>query len=173
MALLAICYPTLSAGDYEWIQAIRKAHDPNYRIARPHFTLVFPIENVSKREFVEHIETQGRGASAIEFWLRCAVVVGDAAARPSSIFLVPDEGHGAIVKLHDRLYGGILAPELRLDIPFIPHITVGADLDGGKCKRIADELNEQDISIEGKIETLSVVSYDGNEVTELRQLPLT
>jgi hypothetical protein len=33
------------------------------------------------------------------------------------VFSVPDEGFSAVSILHDRLYTGILAPFLRLDIP--------------------------------------------------------
>ena len=40
------------------------------------------------------------------------------------VFLVPDEGHARISLLHDRLYRGRLAPYLRLDVPFTPHINI-------------------------------------------------
>lgn len=73
--------------------------------------------------------------------MRCAIVVKDALSDNTHTFLTPDEGFREIVKLHDHLYRGALANELRLDIPFIPHITVAISPDANVCKRIADDIN--------------------------------
>jgi hypothetical protein len=86
--------------------------------------------------------------------------------------LVPDEGYSQFVKLHDRLYTGPLAPELRLDLPFIPHITVANSGDPHACKRVAETLNAQDFAIGGQVETLDVVWYDGTRVATVEQLLL-
>lgn len=77
----------------------------------------------------------------------------------TDIFLVPDEGYIRIVKLHDKLYSGILKHELRIDIPFIPHVAVGGSNDPIECKLISDSINESDFSIEGIIDKLDIISY--------------
>jgi hypothetical protein len=51
----------------------------------------------------------------------------------SYVFLVPDEGSGALSLLHDRLYSGLLA-SLRIDLPYVPHITIGRCSERQKAK---------------------------------------
>jgi hypothetical protein len=85
---------------------------------------------------------------------------------------VPDEGYSEIVKLHDKLYDGPLAPELRLDIPFIPHIGIGNAIDPFACKKLADELNRKAFEIDGRIETLDVTWYEENKVETLERIEL-
>lgn len=41
------------------------------------------------------------------------------------LFLVLREGNQLVIKLHDKLYGGILSPYLRKDLPYTPHVALG------------------------------------------------
>ena len=41
------------------------------------------------------------------------------------LYVGAEEGHDQVVQLHDHLYTGILAPYLRKDLPFHPHIGLG------------------------------------------------
>jgi hypothetical protein len=173
MSLLVLGYPTISKVDWEWIQAIRAEHDRlYYHIVDPHFTIVFPVHDVEPQAFAEHILRQTADVRKVSFVLRCATVVKDAFSEHTHTFLVPDEGHGAIVKLHDRLYRDVLQPHLLLDIPFIPHIGVGNSVDPQVCKKRADDLNQHNLSIEGTIETLDVVRYEGEVIETMERIKL-
>ena len=173
MSLLVLSYPVISRDDFNWIQAVRVNHDKlHYKVVAPHFTIVFPLSDMDRVRFIEHIKHQSRGFKKIAFVLRSAVIVKDATSEYTHVFLVPDEGYGDIVKLHDRLYSGQLASELRLDIPFIPHIGIGNAIDPQVCKELADDLNKQDFTIEGIIETLYVLWYEGNKVNTIEQIEL-
>ncbi len=88
------------------------------------------------------------------------------------LFLVPDQGYSTLVKLHDTLYSGILAQTLRLDVPFIPHITVGAHSDPQVCKQAADKINHQDICIRGHIDAVNILTYENNSVATIKQIGL-
>jgi len=68
------------------------------------------------------------------------------------------------VKLHDKLYSCTLKNELRLDIPYIPHIGIGGSINPLESKSIADELNKSNFSIEGVLDKLDIVSYNYPEV---------
>ena len=46
--LYTLAYPDLAPAQLGWIEAFRRAHDPQYGIARPHFTLVFGCSQVSE-----------------------------------------------------------------------------------------------------------------------------
>jgi hypothetical protein len=173
MSLLVLSYPNISEKDFNWIQAVRANHDElYYKVVAPHFTIVFPNFNQDKVEFVEHAKLQARCFKKIDFVLRCAIIVKDAFNDYTHLFLVPDEGYSEIVKLHDKLYDGPLAPELRLDIPFIPHIGIGNAIDPFACKKLADELNRKAFEINGRIETLDVTWYEENKVETLERIEL-
>jgi len=88
------------------------------------------------------------------------------------VFLVPDEGFSELALLHDALYAGVLASRLRLDIPYVPHIGIATLKDPRKCKELADELNAKPLRIQGQVEEISVVDYDGKVVTDLRHFRL-
>jgi hypothetical protein len=115
-----------------------------------------------------------RGASRLQplaFVLRSALPVPDGAGGGGGAFLVPDKELGALVRLHDWLYAGGLAPALRLDIPAIPHITVARTTSPRAAKRPADGLNAQPQAIPGRIAALDVVVREEDAVRPSPALP--
>jgi 2'-5' RNA ligase superfamily len=171
--LLVVNYPTISADDFAWIQEIRQQEDElNFSSIDPHFTLVFPIIEIDRATLVSHAKQSLEGMQPFEFTLRCAVLCNDAFSKYTHVFLVPDEGYSNIVKLHDRLYTGIIADELRLDIPFIPHIGIANSLDPHHCKRLVDRLNGQHFEIQGRIDRLDVISSQGDIVETVELINL-
>ncbi len=172
MSFLVLSYPVLSPGDHAWIQNVRAEHDAQYEIVRPHFTFVFPVSRLEQETFVAHTRDQARGQARFSFVLRSAVAVKDALSAYTHVFLVPDEGYSTMVELHDRLYTGPLAAELRLDIPFIPHLTVGNAAYAQACKRLADDLNARSFVILGEITILDVVRYDEGRLESIERIEL-
>ncbi|MGE3268898.1 MAG: 2'-5' RNA ligase family protein, partial [Chloroflexota bacterium] len=73
---------------------------------------------------------------------------------------------------HDRLYTGPLASQLRLDVPYIPHVTVGMARDSLVCKGLADALNERAFLLAGSIDAIDVVSYEAGRVETLARVSL-
>lgn len=172
-SLLVINYPTISAKDFNWIQSIRQQHDELYlNVVEPHFTLVFPVFNLEQETFIQHVSQVTQDIPAFDFVLRCAVLGDDAFSDYVHVFLVPDEGYSSVVRLHDRLYTGVLKQELRLDIPFIPHIGLANSLDAQTCKRLVDELNAEPFEITGRVEILDVIWYEDDKVSTIAQIDL-
>lgn len=173
MSLLVLAYPTIDKKDLNWIQSIRREYDERYyKIVNPHFTIVFPVENCEYNPFKEHIEKVTKKFGTFFFVLRCAQIVKDPFSDFTDVFLIPEEGYRLFVKLHDALYSGILEKELRLDIPFIPHLGIGNSLDPLKCKNLANKLNSKKIEIVGAINKLDIVSYENNVVKTLGNIVL-
>ncbi len=173
MALLVVGYPTLEAADYRRIQAFRADHDPQFRIVAPHFTLVFPVENVSEETLIAHVRRIAKPHPKIGFALRSAKLMPQMPGEESApIFLVPDEGHGTLVQLHAQLYSGPLAEHLRHDIPFVPHITIGRNTDRATAQRLVAELNREELNMPGAIARLTVVRFVNGLVTNLVEAPL-
>jgi hypothetical protein len=172
-SLLVVNYPNISADDFAWIQEIRQQQDElNFSAVDPHFTLVFPIVEIDRATLVSHIHKSIQGIQPFEFTIRCAVLCNDAFSNYTHVFLVPDEGYSNIVKLHNRLYTGIIADELRLDIPFIPHLGIANSLNPHHCKQLVDRLNSQQFEIRGKIDRLDVVSSQADLVETIESINL-
>lgn len=173
MALFVVAYPKLSQKDFDWIQTYRQANDPRfYEIVAPHFTLVFAVSDISKESFSEEIASQAADASDFDVEIKVATVSRDESGAYYHEFLVPDVGYSDIVTLHDKLYSGLLADHLRLDLDFIPHIGIGKSDDPLESKARVDRLNTQGIAIEGRIDSLDIIDYDGGPVKTIEQLAL-
>jgi hypothetical protein len=171
--LLVVNYPTLPAMDLATIQATRKIADRlYYEVVAPHFTFVFPTFTLTESALIDHVTAVIAAMPAFDFVIRCAVLGDDAFSDNTHVFLVPDEGYSQIVRLHDRLYTDILAPSLRLDIPFIPHIGIANDQDPQVCKAICDRWNAPELALHGRVEQVDVIWYENNQVGTLAQIPL-
>lgn len=173
MSLLALCYPELSADDRRFVGEFRDRYDLAYRdVVRPHFTMVFQVQDLAESTFSEHVARAAKRAAAIRFACRYAMVHSDPRSDDCQLFLVPDEGFSELALLHDALYTGVLASKLTLEIPYVPHIGIATLEDPARCKQLADELNGRGLNIGGMIDAISVVDYDGRLVTDLRHFPL-
>lgn len=173
MSLLVLGYPNFRKEDFEWIQGIRSKYDTRYyNVVNPHFTMVFPVTNFVQGELIKDVIKNCSGLKKISFNLRCSVIVKDSFSTYTDVFLIPDEGYSNLVKLHDRLYSGILKNELRLDIPFIPHIGVGGSINPMESKIIAEGLNKSNFAIDGLLNKLDIVSYNYPDVETVKEIYL-
>lgn len=173
MALAVVNYPTLSEDDVAWIQAIRQKHDPLYfNVIDPHFTLIFPTDAVSERTLIDHVRRCIGESISFDVVFRCVILGDPDFQEHAHAFLVPDEGFSDVVRLHDRLYTGLLAGELRLDLPFIPHVGIANTPRPEQCKIIVDQLNAEEFEIRGRVEMLDVIGYDGERVWTIEQFSL-
>ncbi|PTS98544.1 hypothetical protein DBR11_14545, partial [Pedobacter sp. HMWF019] len=55
MAFALIAYPILSADDNHLVETCREKHDKLFSVIKPHFTLVFPIDGVTAKEFTDAV----------------------------------------------------------------------------------------------------------------------
>jgi hypothetical protein len=172
MQTCVVAYPELAPADHAWIELLRERHDPNYRLVAPHWTLIFPTAAIDPAAIERHVAQVAARFSPFAFELRCALVVRDAFSPLTHLFLVPDAGFGQLVRLHDALYGGMLADQLRLDVPYIPHITIGAFDDAHACKAVADTLNQGGLAISGLVGRLSILAVEPGRVTLAGTIPL-
>jgi len=111
-------YPEIKT---EKIEVFRKKYDPTFELIRAHLTILFPIpQKISKQTLSEHIH------EVLTNWKPFEIEIeGFTKSWDHWLFLILKKGCEKIIKLHDDLYIGILAPFLRSDIEFIPHIGLG------------------------------------------------
>jgi len=173
MRIAIVAYPQMAREDEEWISAIQKRHNElGQSILPPHFTLVFPLAGISEEAIAEHIGRAAARCKSVAFVLRCAIFLTDDSSDKHFVVLVPDEGFSGIVKLHDRLYTGILEPSLRLDIPYVPHITIGYSMNARACKEICDALNREEFEIKGSVSRLDLVRLETDKAWSVQQFEL-
>lgn len=173
MALAVLSYPELRERDLGWIESCRQWYDRlRYAPIAPHFTFVFPTAAVASGELVGHVRRVADGWGSLSFVIRCGLLFPNMMSADTDLFLVPDEGFSDVVRLHDALYSGLLESELRLDVPFIPHITLGYAPDAGYCKQVADELNANFRALAGTIQSLDVAEVAGDNVRTVERIQL-
>jgi len=171
MALLVLAYPELSERDHERIQAFRRRHDVlYYSVVDPHFTLVFPVPDWEVEPFVAEVVKQAQGFRAFDFCLRCAVLNKDAFSDDYHAFLVPDEGYGRVVRLHDRLYGDRLFPNRALMVDFVPHVGVGNAKDPLQCLEMVRAWNREEFAIPGRVVALDIANYEHDTVETIERV---
>ncbi|MBB6563823.1 2'-5' RNA ligase [Acidovorax soli] len=170
--LYTIACPQVDASAQAFVDGVRRQHDPQVDQVAPHFTLVFGCSAVAEADYLAHVARLARHTPAIRFHCRHATLHAGGPDGMAHVFLVPDEGHSAIALLHDRLHTGVLAAHLRLDIPYVPHITVAATRDVAAAKALCDGLNEQGVDIAGELRLLSVGMLQGGQWHTLGECPL-
>ena len=174
MSLIAVCYPELKPADLGWIESFRKKYNPNdFKKIAPHISLVFPVDDIDPDAFTDHIRRMASRTAIIDFIIRGTVMVKGVDGHPWYLFLTPDEGCSKIEKLHDRLYTGFLKKHLRLDIPFMPHMTIGIFDDKQACKETADLINGNEFAVAGRITTIDIADYTANRIWAIERIKLT
>ncbi len=172
MNLHVIAYPELTVTDHERIQLFRRDHNSLFKVIEPHCTIVFSVPDMPPEDFIAEIKKQIDRTPAIRFCIRCAVINKDSFSNNYDAFLVPDEGFSRIVKLHDKLYSDKLSHHHRLDISYIPHISIANSPDVPSIKKIVDQWNEKEFAINGIISSLDIINYENRVVTTIEKIQL-
>jgi len=170
--LAVVGRPMLKPADRAWITALSDRHGGN---AVPeigaHVTLVFPTDTADATTATGHLAAVAGDTPPLALGFRCAVPMPGAGG--SWVYLVPDEGFSGLVRLHDRLYTGPFAEALRLDLPFIPHVTLGRIAEAKLAKALADDLNAQEPEILGRLETIELLRLEpGRPARRLAEIAL-
>lgn len=170
MPLLVLAFLGLESSDAHRIESVRTGRDnPSHALVPPHFTLVFATNAITPQALVEHVQRETNEIPPFTFLAESSDIVWDAIGSLWLLRLVPEQG-AEITEIHDALYCGILAPELRTDLPYAPHVTIIAAKDKQQCLAAQSELGTAPIA--GAIEALDVVEYDGVHVTTIVRVGL-
>jgi 2'-5' RNA ligase len=171
MTLAIVAYPDLEEDDRQWIEAFRRTHDVQAARIAVHFTLVFPLDGVLG-DFESDTQAVVRTTRPIPFSIRHARAVPGMPGGVTPVVLIPDEGSAHIVELHDQLYAGRLRVHLRPDIPFTPHMTIGAARNSESADRLVSELGARLRIVHGTIRTLDLVDVGNARVRTVRTYSL-
>jgi 2'-5' RNA ligase len=171
MRVAVVAYPLIDPDDAREIESFRVSHDPHAEVIAAHFTLVFPLEADEQALAVE-LRRIAHSAAPIDFRLANVAVSAGIDGR-GYVSLEPDTGRLEIDDLHARLYAGMLEPDLRRDVPFVPHVTVGSNEDIAACHVAAGLLREGWSPVSGRIEELSLLDLSDVQPAVLGVFDLT
>lgn len=169
-SLEVIARPQFEKPDLAWLTDIRSRRAGNR--GPPYFTLVFAGAEMPAHDFAAHVRAAAADIPRIRFRLRAALVAPEPTVARFHVFLVPDEGFGAILRLHEALHTGPVEAALNPERPYIPHITVATLADYAEARRLAAALNRGDIDIQGQIESLEVERRTGDTIRKVADAPL-
>ena len=169
-SLEVITHPHFDKADLAWLTDIRSRRAGSR--GAPYFTLVFPGAQMEPADFAEAVRAQVQEVHPIRFRLRSALVAPEALVRRFHVFLIPDEGFGAILKLHDALHAGPIKAALRIDTPYLPHITVATTTDYAAARSLATSLNRGGIDIHGHIDAVQVERRSGEVIKQVAEIRL-
>lgn len=169
-SLEIIARPHFDKADLAWLTDIRSRRAGSR--GAPYFTLVFPGVEMEPKAFAAEALARVAGFAPIRFRLRSALVVPEHLVSRFHVFLIPDEGFGAILRLHDALHAGSIKAALRTDSPYLPHITVATTKDYDVARKLALSLNNGGLDIRGHIAALEVESRVGEVIKRVAEIPL-
>ena len=121
---------------------------------------------------LQKLKKQLRGFRPFGFCIRSAALNKDAFQDVYHAFLVPDEGHSQIVKMHYKLCADRLFPYRLLDVDFIPPLGVGNSKDPLRCVEMVESWNREEFSIAGQISALDIENYENDTVETIELIPL-
>jgi 2'-5' RNA ligase len=145
-----VAFPQIERG--EVIQRLRERYDPLAASIAPHLTLVFPFESaLTTDELAEHVSKAVVGFEP--FRVRLQGITGQ---EGEYLFLNVKRGNDQLIELHDRLYNGPLAPFLRPEFTYTPHLTVGRLPDSDTFRAALDDARQITMAFEATIAEITL-----------------
>lgn len=139
------------------VEAFRHEHDPLAGTLGAHVTFVFPFaSSLSGVQVAAHVRR-----IAARWPVLPVTLEGVDAYAAQWVHLRVAQGRHAISALHDRLYRGVLAPFLRREFEYEPHVTVGRAGDAPACERmLAQARLAFPRPLAGVLRALAIVAFD-------------
>ena len=159
-------YPAV---DTQRIDALRRKYDPQADLIAPHITLIFPVSSIGESNLVSHFEHVLSSCPPFPIHLR-----GLEQSADHYLFLVLQEGRAEVIHLHDRIYTGVLAPYLKADLPYVPHVTLGSFGDAELCSHALREAERESLNYHSVLDRLHlvIISDDGSRIVRSREFLL-
>jgi len=171
MPVFVIAPLTLQPADAERVALLRKTYDPHAAVVAPHVTMVYRVDDGLESEAIRWARIQAGAFAACSLRFTLATVARDYENSAWYLFLMPRQIPAALSELHRRLNSGPLqgAP----DVAFDAHLTLGQFQERVLAEAVARDSNGAGVAIEGRIETLEVLLFDGKAARNRTVLPLS
>lgn len=167
-----IAEPALAAADRAWVQALRRREDPGgFARVEPHLTLVFAVALADPAPLLRAMRREAARTRPFRVALDRVLLLEDIAGG-FVICLGAARGRAALIRLHDRLYAGSLAPCLRADIAYEPHLTLGRRRTARAADRLADRIAASEPDLRAPVDSLLLVELGAKTAIPRRRFRL-
>jgi 2'-5' RNA ligase len=164
MPYALVHYPMI---DTRLIDQFREIYDPQAGLIRPHITVVFPVPEIAA-ELAQRTILVSHIRGVLGRWQPFGVRLrGLQPSADNYLFLLVEEGKKELIRLHDELYTGPLTQYLREDLPFVPHMTLGAFGDDRQAPlKALDEAERLDLDFQAVLNRLHFlrINDDGTRI---------
>jgi 2'-5' RNA ligase len=150
MVYAVVIYPELK--DDSKIQEFRKKYDPQFKLIKPHITIVFPFSDLEKEKIKIHLSKTIKNFKPFKLRLSGLVKSFD-----NWLFLIGKDGNNELIELHDQFYTGILKKYLRKDVEYIPHIGLGLFKTGEEYSKAETEAKKLNLDYECYVKSVYLI----------------
>lgn len=169
--IYVLTYPNFEPGLAERIRRFRIENEPvRAGMVPPHITLVFGFRDARPKELFELCEALADRSSQFDVGFASSHVVYDPFENAHKLFLVASAGSSRLAELHQQLNDGPHRGELKVDIPYRPHMTVATNDDRTIIERL-DVAALGSFPLFGTIRALEVVELADGKLHCLRTIP--
>lgn len=152
--------------------AFRARHEPaRAKLVAPHLTLMFGVQSASEAEITRLAQEEAARSAPFPVTFGSHELVHDPVENAHKLFLICDTGAPRLTALHRGLYAGPHRRELRPDLPYRPHMTIGTNADRSRLAS-ADPGALGRFPLAGQVSALSVVRLEAGGLTQLCICPL-
>lgn len=145
------------------IDELRQKYDSLHNLIPPHITLVFPFRShISTEDLITHIKEAIIPIRPFELILQ-----GITGNQNQYLFLNVKKGNDEMIKLHDRLYTGILEQNLNRNVSYLPHMTVGRIHNKEQFVKVIDVTKDFNYKFSTIISQISVEIIGEDEHSEI------
>ena len=140
------------------IQNFRKKYDFKWNLIPPHITLVFPFNSSDETAILGHIKKKIVAIKPFDI-----AVDTYKKSHDNYLYLTFKKGVSELTHIHDILYTAILEQNLKTDITYEPHLTIGnfqnenGELRQDVCSKALTDLDNSSLSYEGEVDAITLI----------------
>ncbi len=171
--IYVLAYPRFDAAVMQSLDAFRGKHEPaRARLVAPHITLVFGVRTTSAEDIAALCAQVARQTKAIATEFASAEISYDPFEKTHKISLLCSKGADLLTALHRKLYEGPHLHEFDPEMPYRPHMTIGASVERSKL-HVADTASIGTFPITANIDDLAVVRLINGELQTISTIKLS
>jgi len=139
------------------IRRIRERYDPNYKKFKLHISVVFPFQNVPKKQLYEHIRKSLKKIKPFKLTLKGL----KKSAKEYYLYLLINKGKDELKEAYKNLHSKLLAKFKNKDMPsYIPHITLGVFKTKKEIDNAIKKIKNKNPVLKTKVNAISLLTLD-------------
>ncbi|NIA71400.1 2'-5' RNA ligase family protein [Pelagibius litoralis] len=170
--IYVLTYPKFEIHTTQVLDQFRAQNEPERaKLVAPHLTLMFGVKGVEPQEIVTLCRDVVEAMPQFQVTLDRFEMDYDSIEKTHKIYLLCGKGREQVIALHEALYQAKYRSQLRLGIPYQPHMTVATNKDQSALK--ATKLSSLgELPIAGTIEKIDVVAVRSGKLRSLETVTL-